>query len=60
MAEQKEPLECKEGYEAMLFLERLESLKEELEELGLRGIDDIERKIAECNLKLDKLEEEVQ
>ena len=58
MAEKNEPLDCKEGYEAMLFLERLESLKEELEELGVKSIDDIERKISECNLRLDKLESE--
>lgn len=42
----------------MMELEQLESLKEEMEELGVSNLGDIERRIAELNRKLDELRKE--
>lgn len=41
----------------MLELDRLEELREDLEERGLRTIDDVERRIAEVSKQIDELEE---
>jgi hypothetical protein len=39
-------------YEEMLLLERLESLREEMEELGIQSLADLERKIEALQLRL--------
>lgn len=44
-------------YDLMLQLEQLESLKEEMEELGVRTLAEIEARIAELNARLDGLSE---
>jgi hypothetical protein len=41
-------------YDAMLLLERLESLEEDMEELGVRTLEDVRRRIAELNDQLDR------
>mgnify|MGYP000032393545 CR=1 FL=1 len=41
-------------YELMALLERLESLREEMEELGVRTLDEIERWIADLHRRLDE------
>jgi len=43
-------------YNLMLELERLESLEEELVELGLTTLDDVRRRIAELHAQLDEEE----
>jgi hypothetical protein len=43
-----------EEYAAMVRLERLESLEEEMEELGVRTLDEVRRRIAELNEQLDR------
>lgn len=40
-------------YNTMVVLERLESLEEEMEELGVRTLDDVRRRIAELHEQLD-------
>jgi hypothetical protein len=40
-------------YEAMIQLERLESLEEDMIELGVTTLDDVRRRIAELNRELD-------
>ncbi len=40
-------------YDTMLLLDRLESLEEELVELGLKTLDDVRRRIAELHRELD-------
>ena len=45
-------------YELMTELEQLETLKEEMEELGVTSIADIDAKIEELNQKLDQLQRE--
>jgi hypothetical protein len=42
-----------EVYDAMLVLERLESLEEEMEELGVRTLDDVRLRITELHRQLD-------
>jgi polyhydroxyalkanoate synthesis regulator phasin len=44
-------------YELMLELDRLEELREDLEDRGLRTIEDVERRIEELNRQIDQLEE---
>lgn len=44
----------REEYEAMLLLDRLESLLEEMEELGVQTRADVERQIAALHLKLEQ------
>ncbi len=41
-------------YESMLVLERLESLQEDMEELGVRTLDDVRRRIEELHRQLDE------
>lgn len=41
-------------YDTMLVLERLESLEEEMEELGVRSLDDVRQRIAELHERLDR------
>jgi hypothetical protein len=41
-------------YETMLVLERLESLEEEMQELGVSSLDDVRRRIAELHRELDE------
>lgn len=41
-------------YETMMELERLESIEEEMQELGVATLDDVRRRIAELNRKLDE------
>jgi hypothetical protein len=40
-------------YDTMLLLERLESLEEEMQELGVSTLDDVRRRIAELHRELD-------
>lgn len=40
-------------YNTMLQLERLESLEEEMSELGVTNLDEIRRRIGELNIQLD-------
>ncbi|HET7035593.1 MAG TPA: hypothetical protein VFI42_07925 [Thermomicrobiaceae bacterium] len=44
-------------YELMLELDRLEELREDLQERGLRTLDEVEQRIAELHRRLDELEE---
>lgn len=41
-------------YNTLIELERLESLEEEMEELGVTSLDDIRRRIEELNTQLDE------
>jgi len=41
-------------YDTMLMLERLESLEEEMVELGVATLDDVRRRIAELHRRLDE------
>ncbi len=41
-------------YDTMLRLERLESLEEEMIELGVATLDDVRRRIAELHRRLDE------
>lgn len=40
-------------YDTMLILERLESLEEEMAELGVSTLDEVRARIAELHRKLD-------
>lgn len=42
-----------EEYELMMKLDELETLKEEMEELGVSNLAEIEARIAELNRQLD-------
>jgi hypothetical protein len=42
-----------EAYARLLALERLESLAEDMEELGVSTLDDLRRKIADLHAQLD-------
>ncbi len=44
----------REEYAAMLLLERLESLREEMEELGVRSLEDVERQIEALHVELNR------
>ena len=46
----------KAEYDLMVRLEQFETLKEEMEELGVSTLDEVLAKIAELNQKLDSLE----
>ena len=53
--DEERPDEPESGeYDAMLLLERLETLEEDMEELGVRTLDDVRRRIAELNEQLDR------
>lgn len=41
-------------YNTLIQLERLESLEEEMTELGVSTLDDVRRRIAELNAQLDE------
>jgi hypothetical protein len=41
-------------YDAMLVLERLETLEEEMDELGVRTLDEVRRRIVELHEHLDR------
>ena len=41
-------------YDAMLTLERLESLEEELVDLGVKSLDEVRRRIADLHRELDE------
>jgi hypothetical protein len=41
-------------YNTLVELERLESLEEEMQELGVASLDDIRRRIAALNAQLDE------
>ena len=43
-------------YDLMMELDQLESLREEMEELGVASLDDIEARMRELHRKLDELE----
>lgn len=49
----EEPSE--EEYDLMMELEQLESLKEEMEELGVHSLAEVEARMRELNEKLDRL-----
>jgi hypothetical protein len=51
-----QPLGASEEYDLMLQLERLESLREELEELGVKTITELEQRIAELHRQMDEME----
>jgi hypothetical protein len=55
MAENKEN---DSEYQLMLQLEQLESLREEMAELGVRSIEDIDAKLEELHHRLDQMDEE--
>jgi hypothetical protein len=42
------------AYNTLVELERLESLEEEMQELGVTSLDDIRRRIEELNAQLDE------
>ncbi len=44
-------------YDTMLQLERLESIEEEMAELGVRTIDEVRERIAELHRELDQRQE---
>lgn len=44
-------------YELMLELDRLEELREDLQERGLRTLEEVERRIAELHQRIDELED---
>ncbi len=48
----------KEEYDLMMELEQLESIKEEMEELGVSTLAEVEARMAELNRKLDELHRE--
>ncbi len=41
-------------YNTLVELERLESLEEEMQELGVASLDDIRRRIEDLNARLDE------
>ena len=45
-----------EEYELMMKLDEFETLKEEMEELGVSNLQEIEARIRELNLRLDNLQ----
>ncbi|MBI3965695.1 MAG: hypothetical protein HY329_08670 [Chloroflexi bacterium] len=47
-------IETGNEYSEMDLLERLESLREEMEELGISSLDELNRRIAEMHQKLDR------
>ena len=47
--------EGNDEYRLMLLLERLESLREDMLELGVRSLEEVERRIEELHRRLDEL-----
>jgi len=52
--------ENEEEYDIMELLERLESLREEMAELGITSSQELERRIRELHAQLDELEEKTE
>ncbi len=52
--EMEEPSE--EEYQLMMELEQLESLKEEMDELGVSSLAEVEARMRELNLRLDEIQ----
>ncbi|MGI5836381.1 MAG: hypothetical protein ACOX87_07800 [Chloroflexota bacterium] len=48
----------KEEYDLMMELEQLESLKEEMEELGVTNLAEIKARMEELNRELDEMHRE--
>ena len=48
----------KQEYELMMELEQMETLKEEMEELGVTSLAEVEARMRELNQKLDRLRQE--
>lgn len=48
----------KQEYELMMELEQMETLKEEMEELGVTSLAEVEARMRELNQKLDRLRHE--
>lgn len=48
----------KEEYDLMMELEQLETLKEEMEELGVSSLAEVEARMRALNQKLDELQRE--
>ena len=44
-------------HELLLELDRLEELREDLQERGLRTLEEVERRIAELHQRIDELED---
>lgn len=42
-------------YELLTELDRLEEIREDLEEMGLRTLDEVDARIAELNQRIDEL-----
>jgi len=53
LEEDDEDFDPKE-YETMLELERLESIEEEMADLGVNTLDDVRRRIRELHARLDQ------
>lgn len=53
MTKQSHEHSMEEEYDDMELLEHLESLREEMEELGIRTLEEIQTRIEELNRKLD-------
>ena len=47
----------KKVFDLLMEIDRLEELREDLEGLGLRSIDDIERRIEEINAMVEELDD---
>ncbi|MER3404536.1 MAG: hypothetical protein C4289_04685 [Chloroflexota bacterium] len=47
--------EGNDEYRLMLLLERLESLREDMLELGVRSLEEVEQRIEELHRRLDEL-----
>lgn len=54
----RKPIEDPEEYDLMMLLEQLESLREEMEELQVKSLEEVEQRIAELHRELDKREDE--
>ena len=53
--EQPNGVEAQEEYELLLLLERLESLREEMDELGIRDRNELEQRIRDLHRQLGEL-----
>lgn len=49
-----EEIEDEEQYDDLLLLEQLESIEEEMQEVGVTTLEEVRAKIAEINSKLDQ------
>ncbi len=46
-----------EEYDLMMLLDQLETIKEEMEELGVSTLAEVEARIEDVNRKLDEIQE---